>query len=135
MQPWSPTFDASTTVFSLAPGWVKLPNIPLHFWGLTSLQSIGNALEKFHSRSQKTETTFTTYARIFVEMDFSKGFPAEIILDGKGYSCTQKSYYEQIHFRCRACYETGHLALNYKKFWRKIKEKPSEAYLVDQSKF
>ena len=80
------------------------------------MQSIGNSLEKFHIKSQETETAFTTYARICVEMDFSKGFPAEIILDGKGYSWTQKLDYEQIHFICRACYETGHLALNCKKF-------------------
>ena len=94
MQPWSPSFDASTVVFSSAPVWVNLPNIPLHFWGLNSLQSIGNALEKFHNRSQETDTAFTTYAWICVEMDFNKGFPAEIILDGKGYSWTQKLDYE-----------------------------------------
>ena len=48
--------------------------------------------------------------RIYVEMDFTKGFPAEIILQGKDYSRTQKLDYENLSFRCRNCFETGHLA-------------------------
>lgn len=122
MQPWTPSFDASTVVISSAPVWVRLPNLPLHFWGSSSLKTIGNSLGKFHSRSQETETAFTTYAQICVEMDFSEGFPAEIILQGKGYSWTQKLDYEQLHFKCRACFETGHLALKCKKFPNKHKE-------------
>ena len=58
---------------------------------------------------------FTTYARICVEMDFSKGFPARITLQGKNYSWTQKLDYENLHFRCRNCFETGHLANNCQK--------------------
>ena len=43
-------------------------------------------------------------------MDFSKGFPAEIILQGKDYLRTQILDYENLSFRCRNYFETGHLA-------------------------
>jgi hypothetical protein len=42
--------------------------MPLHFLGRVSLQTIGNALGKFHSISPETKSAFTTFARIYVEM-------------------------------------------------------------------
>ena len=48
-------------------------------------------------------------------MDFHNGFPAEINLLGKGYSWTQKIDYENLCFRCRVCFETGHIARNCEK--------------------
>jgi hypothetical protein len=48
-------------------------------------------------------------------MDFSKGFPAQITLQGKNYSWTQKLDYENLQFRCRNCFETGHLAIKCQK--------------------
>jgi hypothetical protein len=43
-------------------------------------------------------------------MDFSKGFPAEVILTGKNYSWSQKLDYERVSLHCRSCFEMGHLA-------------------------
>jgi hypothetical protein len=106
---WTPCFNPLNTVLSSAPVWVRLPNLPLHFWGETSLRDIGSALGKFYFASKETRIHSTTsYARICVEMDFSKGFPAEIILGCKNYTWTQKLDYERISLRCRACFETGH---------------------------
>lgn len=48
MQPWTPTFDPVMTSISTTPIWVTLLNIPLHFWNLTSLSTIGYALRKFY---------------------------------------------------------------------------------------
>jgi hypothetical protein len=39
-------------------------------------------------------------------MDFSKGFPVEIILQNKDYSRTHPVDYEHVKFRCRDCFET-----------------------------
>jgi hypothetical protein len=110
MQPWTPVFDPSTNCISSAPVWVRLPYLPLHFWGDESLKAIGNGLGKFLCRSPDSKPALSTFARICVEMDFSKGFPAEIILQGKDYSRTQILDYENLSFRCRNCFETGHLA-------------------------
>jgi hypothetical protein len=115
VQLWTPSFDPSSASIPTAPVWVKLPGLPIHFWGDSSLSHIGNALGKFHSNSPETKCGFTTYARICVEMDFSKGFPARITLQGINYSWTQKLDYEKLHFRCRSCFETRHLASNCQK--------------------
>ena len=48
-------------------------------------------------------------------MDFTKGFPAKIILQGTDYSRNQKLDYENLSFMCRNCFETGHIARNYEK--------------------
>jgi hypothetical protein len=106
MKPWSPSFNPATDILSSAPVWVRLPNLPLHFWGLPSLEAIGSALGKFHFAScETTRHNTSTYARICVEMDFSKGFPTEVILTGKNYSWPQKLDYERVSLRCRSCFE------------------------------
>jgi len=102
MKPSSPSFDPSKGSLSSALVSVRLPNLPLHFWGLSSLCAIDNALGRFHLRSPKTEScSICTYARICVEMDFSKGFPAEIILTGDNYSWTQKMDYKKCKNRTK----------------------------------
>jgi len=37
MKPCSPSFNPATHILSSAPVWVRLPNLPLHFWGFPSL--------------------------------------------------------------------------------------------------
>jgi hypothetical protein len=65
---------------------------------------------ELHSSSLETKCGFTTYAWIYVEMGFNKGFPVWITLQGINYSWTQKLDYENLHFRCKSCLEIGHLA-------------------------
>jgi len=114
MRPWNPSFDPSTTIITSAPVWVRLPNLPLHLWNFFSLKTIGNAIGKFYCRCPETEEyARTTYARIYVEMDFIAEFPTEIHLTSKDYVWNQKLDYECVLFRCRSCFETGHLAKNF----------------------
>ena len=126
MQLWTPPFDPSTDCISSAPVWVRLPYLPLHFWGDETLHSIGNGLSKFLCRSPDSKPARSTFARICVEMDFSKGFPAEIILQGKDYSRTQILDYENLSFKCRNCFEMGHLAHSYGKSSRKKRSSKSQ---------
>lgn len=98
MKPWNPSFDPTSEQISSASVWVRLPNLPLHFWNSTLLQAIGHALGTFYFSSEDTQAYLqTTYARICVEMDFSKGFPTEIQLTSKSYVWIQKIDYEK-HF-------------------------------------
>jgi hypothetical protein len=126
MQLWTPAFDPSMDCISSAPVWVRLPYLPLHFWGDESLQSIGNGLGKFLCRSPDSKPSLSTFTRICVEMDFTKGFPTEIILQGKDYSRNQKLDYENLSFRCRNCFETGHLVHNCGKPPRKKRSSKSQ---------
>lgn len=50
-----------------------------------------------------------TFTRICVEFDLSKGFPGHIQIKHKYFSWTQVLDYENTAFRCRTCFQTGHL--------------------------
>jgi hypothetical protein len=90
MKPWSPSFNPAFDTLSLAPVLVRLPNLPLHLWGLPSLEAIGSALGKFHFEiHENSRLSTSTFACICMEMDFSKGFPSDVILTGKTYSWSQ----------------------------------------------
>jgi hypothetical protein len=115
MQPWTPDFDPTMASISSALVWVRLPSLPLHFWGDKSLESIGNGIGKFICKCPEAAPINSTFSQIYVEMDFNKGFPAEIILLEKSYSWTQKIDFENLCFRCRVCFETGHIARNCEK--------------------
>ena len=56
MKPWTPSFDSFIDTLSIALVWVRLPNPPLHFWGLDSLGSIGKGLEDIITKALKQET-------------------------------------------------------------------------------
>ena len=111
MQQWNPNFNPSTTSISTVPEWVGLPNLPLHLWNDPYLHAIGDVIGQFHSICPNTTKFFrTTYARICVQMDLSKGLPGELKIVNQDYSWTQALDYENIYFRCRSCYNIGHLA-------------------------
>lgn len=45
--PWFPEFDANTFVVSKMPVWVRLHNLPIHFWDQKIFVSIGNAIGRY----------------------------------------------------------------------------------------
>lgn len=108
--PWFPEFDPNTMVVSRMPVWVRLHNLPMHFWRFTSLSAIGNTL----GRMLKIDTErhlkrIFTFARICVEVDLSQGLPESIILNFNNTQWKQPLDYENTAFRCRGCQQTGHL--------------------------
>jgi len=54
--------------------WVRLPHLPLHYWGDESLKVIGNAMSKYTNRC-KPKVNMHACARICVEVDLGKGPP------------------------------------------------------------
>ena len=109
MQHWSLAFNPSTNSISTVPVWVRLPNLSLHLWNDPSLRTIRNAIGQFHNIFLNTPKLFrTAYARICVQMDLSKGLPAELKIVNQDYSWTQVLDCENVSFRCRSCYDIGH---------------------------
>ena len=93
------------------PTWVRLPNLPLHFWVNSIFKEIGEALGDFRMvDSQSFEHFHSTYARILVDINVSKGLLAEIILNHSKGSWTQLLDFEGLPLRCKKCFNTGHLA-------------------------
>jgi hypothetical protein len=119
MQLWTPDFDPTTTSISTATVWVRLPSLPLHFRGGKTLEAIGNGIGKYLCNCPEAAPVNSTFARICVEMEFNKGFLAEIILLGENVFWTQKIDFENLCFRCRVCFETGHITWNCEKSSRK----------------
>jgi len=108
--PWFPEFDANSMVVTKMPVWVRLPNLPLPFWHHLVLEDIGNLLGTFIKRDpERNEQGLFTYARICVEIDLSKGLPDRIHLQYEKFKWLQILDYENTAFRCRYCYDTGHL--------------------------
>ena len=89
---------------------MRLPNLPLHFWQDSVLEAIGDALGDFILVDSVSSNVYrTTFARILVEMDISKGLPEMLKLASPNGSWIQLLDYEGIPFRCKKCHKTGHL--------------------------
>lgn len=107
---WFPDFDPSTAVISKLPIWFKLPNLPAHLWHFAVFQGIGDTLGHFLAiDTSRGEKGINTFGRICAEIDIRKGLPDQIILKVGDFHWSQTLDYENTAFRCRHCYQTGHL--------------------------
>lgn len=89
------------------PMWVKIYNLPLHFWHIKVLEGIDNALGKFLKvDNERLSKDIYTFARICVEVDLSQGLPSHILLL---YNEKKWAQYENTAFRCHICHQIGHL--------------------------
>lgn len=93
------------------PIWVRLPNLPLHFYTPDFLSLISNTLGRFiKTDTDRISKGFFTYARICVKIDLSQGLPDKIFFKRAGKDpYLQLIDYENTAFRCRSCQQKGHL--------------------------
>jgi hypothetical protein len=108
LAPWTPDFNPGAEI-TAAPVWVRLPHLPLHLWGIRSLEDIGNKLGRFLDRAEPKGDQFTC-ARICVEVNLEKGLPEAIKLSLGEWCHIQELDYEQIPFKCLRCHAYGHFA-------------------------
>eukprot|EP00253_Pinus_taeda_P017483 PITA_17483 len=103
MTPWFPDFDPNTMTVTKVPVWVRLFNLPLHFWSEQVLEGIGNSIGKYIKADlERIDERLYTFARICVEVDLSKGLPDNIRLIYKQQNWLQTLDYENTAFRCRS---------------------------------
>jgi len=108
LAPWTLDFNPEAEI-TAAPVWVRLPHLPLHLWGKSSLKDIGNKLGRFLESTEPKGDIFTC-ARICVEVNLEKGLPEAIKLTMGDWSHVQELDYEQIPFKCLHCHVYGHFA-------------------------
>jgi hypothetical protein len=108
LAPWTLDFNPGAEI-TAAPVWVRLPHLPLHLWGISSLEDIGNKLGRFLDRAEPKGEQFTC-ARICVEVNLEKGLPDAIKLSLGEWCHIQELDYEQIPFKCLRCHAYGHFA-------------------------
>ena len=91
--------------------WVRLPNLPLHFYTLAFLLTLGNVLGKFIKiDTERITKGFVTFSRICVEIKLSQGLQDKILIDwDENDPYTQMVDYENTSFRCLSCQQTEHL--------------------------
>jgi hypothetical protein len=108
LAPWTLDFNPGDEI-TAAPVWVRLPHLPLHLWGIRSLEDIGNKLGRFLDRAEPKGDQFSC-ARICVEVNLEKGLPEAIKLSLGEWCHIQELDYEQIPFKCLRCHAYGHFA-------------------------
>lgn len=91
--------------------WVRLLYLPLHLWVDSLLDAVGDVIGDFLMvDDESSDIMHSTYVRILVEVDISKGLPRKIkVAHPKGF-WIQTLDYEGISFRFRKCFNTSHLA-------------------------
>jgi hypothetical protein len=111
MQRWFPDFNPLAMTAMTTPVWVRLPNLPLHFYTPSFLPTLGNVLGRFIKiDTDRITKGFVTFARICIEIDLSQGLPDRILIDWtEDDPYTQLVDYENTSFRCHSCQQTGHL--------------------------
>jgi len=73
--------------------------------------AVGTSLVLDNATSKRI---FCHYARIFVDIDFSKKFFHEIIVEQEGFSFTMEVVYERLSDFCSHCQTLGHDVTNFR---------------------
>jgi hypothetical protein len=80
LRDWKPDFSLKRDLLRTLPIWVKLPQLPLHLWGIQSLSKIGSAIGKPLVTDECTAHKLrVSYARMLVEIDVTQDLPQDII--------------------------------------------------------
>ncbi|XP_058762881.1 uncharacterized protein LOC131636267 [Vicia villosa] len=112
LKEWYPKFEFKRDMLRTLPIWVKLPNLPLHYWGggAKSLGKIGSVLGTPLCTDECTANKLrVSYARILVEIDVtSKQKDSIIIRDSIGRKIEHPIEYEWKPKYCEKCMKVGH---------------------------
>ncbi|XP_019242636.1 PREDICTED: uncharacterized protein LOC109222774 [Nicotiana attenuata] len=110
MKAWSEEFNLHDEVLKTIPLWVKLPNLPVNWWSMTTLSKIGSALgNPIYADECTTGAVRISYARLLVEMDVTKPLPRQVKLqDPKGKEMMQEVEYDWEPKYCSKCLKIGH---------------------------
>ena len=108
LAPWSLGFNPEAEI-TAAPVWVRLPNLPLHLWGKSTLIDIGNKLGCYLDTAEPKGGQYRC-AHICIEVNLEKGLPVALKLTLGDWSHIQELDYDQIPFKCNFCHVYGHFA-------------------------
>ncbi|KAK6118563.1 hypothetical protein DH2020_047695 [Rehmannia glutinosa] len=104
-----------TTVFNLkekaplAPVWIRLPGLSIHFFDYHALYSIAKEIgTPLQVDSPTAKQTRLTMARICIELDLLKERMEEIVLRSNGVVHVQRIVYERVPEYCDFCKHVGH---------------------------
>lgn len=109
MRPWSESYRFENDVLKTMPLWIRLPNLPLHYWSIDSLSRIGSLLgTPICADDCTTGQKRISFARMMVEMDISKPLPKFVTIEAHGQVRSQPVWYEWAPPFCTKCGVAGH---------------------------
>lgn len=94
---------------SLAPVWIRLPELPLPLFNKQALVEIAQIASKPLKIDEHTKNRFRpNYTRVCIEMDILKEKPEVIILQMGDREVEQKIFYENMPTYCTHCHHMRH---------------------------
>lgn len=110
---WKEDFSMEKDMMRTLPIWIKLPQLPIQFWGKKSLEKIGSMIGKPMFTDECTANKLrVSYARILVEVDITQKMVDVITINKKGQRRQQKIEYEWKPLFCERCQKIGHKCSN-----------------------
>jgi hypothetical protein len=104
---WTKDFNKHRN--SHAQVWIRLLELPQEYWMDRTLREIASAVGTPLLIDKATSNrTFGHYARILVDMDFSRRIFHEITVERIGYAFTVEVAYEWMPDYCTHCHNIGH---------------------------
>lgn len=102
--PWIPKFDSNKMSMTKTLFWIRILDLPLHFWSIKTLEAIGSKIGKFLKIDiERVYSGLATSAQLCVEYDLGNGLPDKIILKWKNSKWTIQLDYENTTFTYRIC--------------------------------
>ncbi|CAN1176737.1 hypothetical protein LINPERHAP2_LOCUS32704 [Linum perenne] len=102
---WDHSFRVSNDLPKKMVAWVRFPHLPIHFYHVEVLTSLGNLVGKtikIDFNTQRAERG--KFSRIAIELDLSEPLPPVVLLDG----AHQIVEYENLPTLCFECGRVGH---------------------------
>lgn len=106
---WAKDFQGSKQRNTHAQVWIRLMELPQEYWMEGTIREIASAVgTPLILDNATSKRLFGHYARVLVDMDFSRKIFHEIVVEREGYSFKVEVHYEWLPEFCSHCQNIGH---------------------------
>ena len=107
---WNADLTMNTDNLKSIPLWIRLPNLELRYWGLSSLSKIGSMIGTPIKTDHYTKSkSMIHYARLLIEVPIEGPFPDYVdFFNEKGQLIRQQVQFEWKPIKCTHCHMLGH---------------------------
>jgi hypothetical protein len=106
---WSKDFNLHTQRNTHAQVWIRLMALPQEYWMDRTLREIASAIgTPLLIDNATSKRLFGHYARILVDMDFTRKIFYEIVVEREGFAFPVEVVYERMPDFCTHCQNIGH---------------------------
>ncbi|XP_020673754.1 uncharacterized protein LOC110093263 [Dendrobium catenatum] len=110
---WSQSFSPNSLKGLTAPIWVRMPNLPLHYWDPINDCRIASKVGKPYLLDENMfQWGRREFARIFFHIKLEESLPLGVWVEGKSGKFYQKVEYEKVPNICFGCGKIGHDQMN-----------------------